>query len=111
MTDEEAEAYRQRLVEILNTSDPKRDKVEDARKLALEIAASMYTKYPGMDANAAFSELVANIHNALQTGTMINMSRTSAKMCEIASRNYKIALIATIIALGSAVALWIAVCK
>lgn len=111
MTNEEAEEYRQRLVEILNMSDPKRDKVGDARKLALQVGASIYTKYPGMDANAAFSELVANIHNALQTATMINMSRTSASICEIASRNYKIALIATIIALGSVVALWIAVCK
>ena len=111
MTEEEAEEYRQRLIEIVNTSDTKRDKVEDARNLALEVGASIYTKYYGKDANAAFSQLVANIHNALQTATMINMSRSSAKMCEIAYRNYKIALIATIIALGSVVALWVTVCK
>jgi len=109
MTDEEAEGYRQRLVELL--SDPKCDKVEEARKLGREVGANIYSEHLWKDANAAFSELVANIHNALQTATIINMSRTSAKMCEIASRNYKIALIATIIALGSTLALWIAVCK
>lgn len=109
MTNEEIEEKRKGLVEILNISDPQRDKVEEARNLALEIGASIYTVYSGRDSNIAFSELVANIHHALQTATMINMSKSSANMCEVACRNYKIASKATKIAFGSAIAAWVAV--
>ena len=48
------------------------------------------------------SELVLNINNALQTETMINMSKTAAK-------NFWIALVSVIIALLAMVAAWGAV--
>ena len=47
------------------------------------------------------SEIVSNIHEALQTETMI-------EMCRISNRNFWIALIATIIALLSMIAAWMA---
>ncbi len=46
------------------------------------------------------SELVSNINNALQTETMIDV-------CNVSARNFWIAIVATIIALGACVATWI----
>ncbi len=48
------------------------------------------------------SELTDNILKALQTASMIDMCKTSAK-------NYKIAIVAAIIAALSALAAWFAV--
>ena len=64
------------------------------------MGASHISTAPQKTANEG--ELVYAIHQALQTATMIDA-------CKTAARNYKIALIATVIALGSALAAWIAV--
>lgn len=103
MTYEEIQQKKQRLIDIQKMSDSNQGKRYRAlRDLAIEVGASTISTYHQKPANEG--ELADNIHQALQTATMIDM-------CKTASRNYVIALIATIIALGSAVALWIAVCK
>ena len=104
MTRKEIEEYRQRLVEIQKGEEQSK-RFEALQALAGEVGASTQGLSMWGDSDrAGVSEgnLVANIHNALQTATMIDM-------CKTASRNFIIALVATIIALGSAVALWISV--
>ena len=106
MVRNEIEKYRQRLVEIQKVEEQTK-RFEALQGLAKEVGASTQGLSMWGDSDrAGVSEgnLVTNIHNALQTATMIDM-------CKTASRNYFIALIATIIALGSAIALWISVCK
>lgn len=112
MTHKEIE---QRLVEIVNMPNSgqiitkqgggkidsgQRERYKELRHLALEVGASHISTAPQKTANEG--ELVYAIHQALQTATMIDA-------CKTAARNYKIALIATVIALGSALAAWIAV--
>ena len=106
MTRKEIEEYRQRLVEIQKVEE-QRKRFEALKALAKEVGASTQGLSMWSDSDrdgVSEGNLVANIHNALQTATMIDM-------CKTASRNFIIALVATIIALGSAVALWITVCK
>lgn len=118
MKRKEIEEYRQKLVEIQMM--PK----EEGRKgvlheLAKEVGASTeHTKIVGTSTQKSGnvtettihqnpiseSDLVQNINHALQTASMIDM-------CKIANRNFVIALIATLIALGSAVAAWVAACR
>lgn len=80
------------------------------RELARKVGANTRAMYinPSTEApvgyDAGISDLIDNIHQALQTLTMIDA-------CKTANRNFLIALIAALIALGSAVALWIAVLK
>lgn len=99
MTDEEIEEYEKRLVEIQVKSD--NGQFKDLQKLAKELGASTIDRYKG-HGDAGQAELTENIHQALQTASMINMSKAAAKNYEIASR-------ATKIALGSAIAAWAAV--
>lgn len=114
MTDKEIEQASQELTglqvltEILKVREP--EKRERLLALAKKVGASRsrYKDVGGED-NATESQLVDNIHQALQTASMVNMCRTSAAMCEIASRNYKIALVAAVVAGLSAVAAWVAV--
>ncbi len=106
MTRKEIEEYRQRLVEIQKVEEQTK-RFEALRELAKEVGASTQGLSMWGDSDrAGVSEgnLVANILNALQTAIMIDM-------CKTASRNFIIALVATIIAFGSAVAIWITVCK
>lgn len=106
MTRKEIEQYGQRLIEIQKIQNPN-ERFEALQGLAKKVGASTQGLSMWGDSDrAGVSEgnLVANIHKALQTATMIDV-------CKTASRNFIIALIATIIALGSAVALWVAVCK
>lgn len=102
MASKEIKEKKERLVKI-QRDDYQGDQMDDLRKLALEVGASRYKMYH-LSGGAGQAELVDHIHQALQTASMI-------EMCKTASRNFIIALIATIIALGSAVALWVAVCK
>ena len=102
MTHKEIKLKKQALNEINARSESGPSKQQDLVRLAKEVGASPIKMYSVGYANDA--ELTHNIEQALQTETMIDM-------CKTASRNYIIALIATIIALGSAVALWVAVCK
>ena len=71
--------------------------------LRKEIGASQQKQHMRGE-DCTVSELIDNCHYAIQTASMI-------EMCEIANKNYIIALIATLIALGSAVAAWVAICK
>ena len=105
MTNEETEKYRKRLVEIQKKSD---GQFQALQNLAREVGASIINRYKG-HGDAGQAELTDNIHQALQTATMIDMCKTSTSMCEIAAKNYKIASKAANIALGSAVAAWAAV--
>lgn len=69
------------------------------RDLASEVGGSYISTERQKNANEG--ELTEGIHRALQTKTMIEVSK-------IAARNFWIAIIATVISLGSAIALWVA---
>ena len=118
MTRKEIAAYRQKLCTILNKDEGQR--FEELKQLAKKVGAGYVhtgiapiaiTTPNGKGSETIIhqnpiaiseSELVLNINNALQTATMINM-------CKTANRNFIIALIATVIALVSAAAVWVAV--
>lgn len=104
MTDKEIEEYKQKLVAIQKNHDVK-ERFVALVKLAKKVGASTHGLSMWGDSDregVAEGNLVANIHNALQTATMINM-------CKAANRNFAIALIATVIAFGGALSAWIAV--
>jgi hypothetical protein len=103
MTNKEIENKRNKLIQIVNmpsgTEGPRLNKL---RELALEVGAS-HKSVRGIE-TAKEAELVVGIQDALQTASMINA-------CKIASRNFWIALIATMAAVISAIAAWAAVIK
>jgi len=106
MTHKEIEKYRQRLTEIkinLKGEQNREQRIAELLSLAMEVGASTGWQRSA-DGGVDPVGLVNNVHMALQTATMINM-------CKTASRNFIISLLATIIALGSALAAWVAVCK
>ena len=85
---------------------PDRQK-ETLQRFARDIGASTRAVYKGplhIDAayDANISGLVSNIHQALQTATMVNM-------CKTATRNFWIAIIVSVIAFLSMLAAWVAV--
>lgn len=100
MKRKDIERYRQKLIEIQKM--PESERRGSLEELAKEVGASLVTIYGVGYANRG--EIIHNIEQALRTETMIDM-------CKIANRNFVIALIATVIALGSAAAVWVAVCK
>lgn len=124
MTHDEMEDYRKQLVKILSKKDEqgkfKPEVLHELQKLAMEVGASTQAVYLNIHqaghreiSGAAIPEIVFNIHQALQTASMINM-------CETATRGYKIAeatvkkatrawAIAAIISLCSMIAAWVAV--
>ena len=110
MNHKKIELYRQRLSKLTAECSDEQKKSEELKELAREVGASTYviwvhpTSSTIRTTGADTPELIRNIHQALQTASMINMSKT-------ANRNFVIALTATIIALGSAIALWVAVWK
>lgn len=121
MTDEEIEAYRQRLNELTaQCSDEKPEPgiQNELIKLARKIGASTYvlwihpTKSRVITSDADTSELIRNIHQALQTASMVNMCKTATegyKMATEVSRNARIHFwIAAAIAFICAVAAWVA---
>ncbi len=91
--------YQKQLLEILQESDVAKQN-QPLRNLAKVVGAQQ----PNASGVEFRDKIVTNINHALQTLAMI-------EMCEIANRNFAIALIATLIAFGSAVAAWVAVCK
>ena len=99
MTYEEIKRCRQELLDILNIdSEGKQNQL--LRNLAKKVGAQQ----PNAK-NVEFRDMIVNnINHALQTASMI-------ESCRIAAKNYKIALIATAIALISALAAWAAVVK
>lgn len=113
MTRKEIEKYRQKLAEIINRpkqedGNPAKGSKEDLQKLAQQVGASTRAIYTHptkgriIAYDAGISDLIDNIHQALQTATMVNM-------CETSNKNYEIASRATKIAFGSAIAAWAAV--
>lgn len=110
MTHQEQETYRLKLSTILGDDYPTQDKRLSLQELAKQVGASRYSwARMGGEGEATESQLVDNIQRAIETASMVEMCRTSATMCEVASRNYKIALGAAIVAALSAIAAWIAV--
>ncbi len=106
MTHREFEKYRQRHVEIQKIEEQK-ERFKALQDLAKEVGASTQGLSMFGDSDregVSEGNLVANIHNALQTATMVDV-------CKTASRNFFIALIAAGAALFSALAAWIAVYK
>ena len=104
MTHKEIEAKRQDLVQILNI-EPSSEKQEKLIAFAKEIGASTTRWEAGPTPAAARwglgenkiteTEIVHNIHVALQTASMLDA-------CHTASQNYKIAIWAAIAAAVSA---------
>ena len=109
------EEFRQKLADIIRNR-PENERMEHLRELAIEVGAgTVRTEIAavapyGESGTVSYqnsiseSELVQNIHNALQTRTMI-------AMCKTASKQFVIALIAAVIALVSAVAACFATLK
>ena len=116
MTREKISEYRQELRTILNNKDDGQ-RFEELKQLAKKVGAGyVNTKIVGAFAlpdgqgttipqnSISEAELVLNINNALQTETMIDV-------CKTATRNFWVAIIATIIALISALAACSAIIK
>ncbi|MBA7673315.1 hypothetical protein ES703_81510 [subsurface metagenome] len=116
MTRKEIQECRQRLREILKNTDEKK-RLDNIKELAREVGASTaHTKIVGATTSQrgtmtvteiyqnpiSESELVQNINFALQAETMIDM-------CNTASRNFWIAVVAAIAAVVSALVACIAV--
>lgn len=128
MTDAEIEAYRQRLNTL--TAECSDEKPEgrihkELKDLAREVGASTRvlwihpTSSSIRTTDADTPELIRNIHQALQTASMVNMCRTATEGYEIATEASKSAAkaskrasiqfwIAASVALASMVAAWVA---
>ena len=97
----EIQDERDELQEILRQGDANvGDTTNKLKNLAGRVGASTWKLYPGYS-EASIPELVANIHQALQTKSVVAALRTSL-LCVYAS----IAL--AMIALGSTIATWVA---
>jgi len=111
MTDVEIEAYRQKL-NVLTAEHPEDKIYMQLITLAKEVGAStkVLSERRALDANT--SELIKNIHQALQTATMVNMCSAATKGYEIATKASKDARkqfwIVAAIAIISAIAAWVA---
>lgn len=89
MTDEEIEAYRERLNELtkqcLDGKTKEHTILERLQKLAREVGASTRVFYvggiysKGGQSDAQTAVLIHNIHQALQTAAMVNMCRTATE--------------------------------
>ena len=121
MTDEQIEAYRERLNQLTAECSEKKPEEKIHKKLtelARDVGASTRvlwihpTRSITKSSVANTSELIRNIHQALQTATMINMCKTATQGYEIATKAIRNAFIysciATIIALICAAAAWVA---
>jgi hypothetical protein len=91
--------YRKKLVDTCQIANS-----GERNKKLLELRAELGASGCGRDTSTGErdAENIAGINQALQTETMI-------EMCRITDRNVKVAIIATIIALISALAAWTAV--
>jgi hypothetical protein len=119
MTRKKIAEYRQKLRDILKNEEDESKRFEALKDLAKEVGAGyVRTEIAGTSTipdgkgtlttihqnTISESELILNINNALQTEAMIDM-------CKDAARKFWVAIIATIIALISALAAWWAVVK
>lgn len=92
MTDQKIEAYRNRLNELTAQCSDKKSEEEIVRQLqelAREVGASTRTCFVVSNTirgtNATTSELIGNIHQALQTASMVNMCKTATQGYEMAT--------------------------
>ena len=104
MTDTEIETYRQELNTLTNqcsNEDQEKEIRSQLQDLARKVGASRLSVCVFSEGaqikSADTSILIHNIHQALQTATMVNMCRT-------ATRGYKIAFLSAVAAIFSAVA-------
>ena len=116
MKHDEIERYRKALRDLVErwhpTTEPQPEEVTkgDLQELARKVGASTRSVCIDPKTNlpagypAGIGELIDNIHQALQTASMIDACRTAA-------RNFWIALAAVLVSLVSAVAAWVAVCR
>jgi len=121
MTHEEIETYRQELRGILEKHEAKTlndaDTMKALRELAKKVGASTQRVFFNNTVSgtkpvcndAAIPELAYNIHQALQTASMINACQTAAKNHEIAVKAQKGARFSQGIAVGAMLAAWGAV--
>ncbi len=121
MTDEEIEAYRKRLNDLTahcSDQNPEQRISEDLKQLARTVGSSTRVLWVSpttgghTTGDADTSVIIQNIHQALQTASMVNMCKTATGGYEIAtkvSRSARIQFwIATGIAFICAVAAWVA---
>ena len=125
MTDAEIEGYRKRLIDLtVQCSDGKSESSPEIRtglrQLAHKVGAS--TRFAsGNSAHEATSpDLIANIHQALQTASMVNMCETAARGHATAmeaikdARKFQLATIivavtsALAVCVSAGIALWVA---
>ena len=98
-SEEEKEVEKERL-ELQNILENDNPKIEDLKDLAKKIGSSTIKLYPGYG-EASAPEIIQNIHQALQTKSMIAATKTS-------SNHLIISIILALIALGSMIAAFIA---
>lgn len=129
MTDVEVETYRKRLndltIQLKGGQKEERTIRPQLIELAREVGAStqvLYVRFIDSTATsteADSSELIKNIHQALQTASMVNMCSSATKGYEIATKASKdarkqfcivavIAIISATAAVVSAIAAWVA---
>lgn len=95
MTHKEIEKYRQRLVDIVKKEANSEKRTKAFIELSREIGTSGYPKDMLSEVAERDADHIRNIHQALQTATMIDM-------CKTANRNFIISLVVAIAALLSA---------
>ena len=96
MKRESSKDYRKQLLEILQISDVSKQN-QPLRNLAKAVGAQQ----PNASGVEFRDMIVNNINHALQTLAMI-------EACKTANKNVFVAIIATLIALVSAIAAWVA---
>lgn len=103
-SDVEKEVEKERL-ELQNILKRKRDdqQLTDLENLALEVGASTLKLYPGYG-DASEPEIIQNIHQALQTKSMIAAVKTSYN-------HVIISIVLALTAFGSMIAAFIATCS
>jgi hypothetical protein len=113
MTRKEIKQKKARLVEILKEGDPdkRRKDLEELAKIVGASVTRIVRIKVGSEASKVYykhdnviteTEIVHNIQVALQTETMV-------EACRISARNFWVALVATVIALLAMFAAWAAV--
>jgi hypothetical protein len=113
MTRKEIKQKKARLVEILKEGDPdkRRKDLEELAKIVGASVTRIVRIKVGSEASKVYykhdnviteTEIVHNIQFALQTETMV-------EACRISARNFWVALVATVIALLAMFAAWAAV--
>jgi hypothetical protein len=120
VTEAEIETYRNRLVQILSKKDKQgkynAEVQQELQELALAVGASTQTVFLDIVhagqreiRDATISELAFNIHQALQTASMVNACVTAAensKIMKVAQKRTFISLVITFLAMLAA---WAAV--